>query len=211
MAAQRMPHSSRRVLGWLLPVAGVLLVLGLILRQCAPPSRDPADPPKGTTVTHALVLERVQAVAKLVSSETTVRDVVVYENTRFASTKRSLVVVTGKILAGFDLDSGATVRIDEVARRITITLPRASILAVEITDLKTYNERSGLLNPFRPTDRDAIYRLARAQLQRAARESGITEHANRSARQLLETMFSRDGYTAQVTIAQVSAEQQWRE
>jgi hypothetical protein len=211
MAAPRMSHGSRRVLGWLLPLAGALLALGVVIRQCTPPSRDPADPPEGATVTHSLVLERVQAVAKLVASETVVRDVVVYEHTRFGSTKRSLVVAAGKILAGFDLDTGATVRIDEAARRITITLPRASVLAVEITDLKTYDERSGLLNPFRPADRDAIYRLARAQLLRAARESGITEHANRSARQLLEAMFSRDGYTAEVHIAQVSVEEPRRQ
>ena len=205
MVTQRDPQRSTKMLRWLLP-AGVLLVMAIGLRQWAPANGDPALP-KGTTVTHELVLEKVQTVAKLVSSETTVRDVVAYENTRFGSTKRSLVVVTGKILAGFDLEAGTDVRIDEAARRITITLPRATVLAVEVTDLKTYDERNGLWNPFRPTDRDAIYRLARARLAEAARESGITEHANRSARQLLETMFSTDGYTAEVNIAHVTVEQ----
>ena len=194
------------MLSWLLPLAGVLVVMAIGLWQWASGNGAPALP-KGTTVTQELVLEKVQAVAKLVSSETTVRDVVAYENTRLGSTKRSLVVVTGKILAGFDLEGGTDVRVDEAARRITITLPPATVLAVEITDLKTYDERNGLWNPFRPSDRDAIYRLARAKLAEAARESGITEHANRSARQLLETMFSTDDYTAEVNIAQVTVEQ----
>jgi len=57
-------------------------------------------PPNSTTVSHSVVVERVQKVAKLVSSETTLRDVIIYEDTWYGSTKRSLVVVTGKVLAG---------------------------------------------------------------------------------------------------------------
>lgn len=187
----------------LVVLVAALLVAGLVFRSCAPLRRALLEPKSKTTITHSLVVERVQAVAKLVSSEATVRDVVTYQDTRMWSTKRSLVIVTGKILTGFVLDSGMQVRVDEGAKRITITLPRARVLAVEITGLQTYDERSGLLNPFRPEDRDAIFAQARSQLLHSAVEMGNAEVANRSARDLLEKLFSTDGYTAEVVIANV--------
>ena len=59
---------------------------------------------------HGVIVERTRAVARLVTSETTLRDVVVYQNRLLGSTKRSLVVVTGKVLSGFDLDRGTEVQ-----------------------------------------------------------------------------------------------------
>jgi hypothetical protein len=153
-----------------------------------------------TTVTHDLVVEKVRSVAKLATSETTVRDVVVYENSWMGSTKRSLVVVTGRILAGVDLADGADVRIDDAAKRIAVTIPPAKVLAVEVTNLRTYDERGGLWNPFRPEDRDAIQRQVRTQLERAGAELGVVEHANRSAKALLETLLATDGYAVDVTV-----------
>jgi hypothetical protein len=152
-----------------------------------------------TTITHSLVLEKVQAVAKLVSSESTMRDVVVYEDTWLGSTKRSLVVVTAKVLAGIDLGKGAEVRIDEQAHKISIALPPATLLATDISEMKTYDEQRGLWNPFVPADREKIYQQARQQFQNAAQQAKLTEHANQSAKQMLETMFSRDGFNAEVT------------
>lgn len=158
------------------------------------------DTASTTEITHDLVVEKVQTVAKLVSSETTVRDVIVYENTWMGSTKRSLVVVTGRVLAGVNLERGTDVRIDHDAKRISIAIPPAEILAVEVVNLRTYDERGGLWNPFRPEDRDAIQRQVRTQLESAGEQFGIVEHANESARLLLQTMLAQDGYTVDVEI-----------
>lgn len=152
-----------------------------------------------STVTQAVVVERMKAVARLVTSETTLRDVVVYENRRLGSTKRSLVVVTGRVLTGFDLDRGTEVQVDHDARRIHIQLPPANVLGVEITGLKTYDEQSGLWNPFRPADRDTIFHLAREQLVRTAGELEVRAHAEESARKLLEAMVNTEGYRTEVT------------
>src|SRR5688572_15208758 len=121
----------------------ILFTMGLCWRA-GPGSWSLFDTSSKTTITHDLVVEKVQAVAKLVSSETTVRDVVVYENRWMNSTKRSLVVVTGKVSAGVDLAEGSEVRIDSVARHITVSLPPAKVLGVEILSLRTYDERAGL-------------------------------------------------------------------
>ena len=128
----------------------------------------------------------------------TLRDVVVYEQTRYASTKRALIVVTGRVAAGIDLEHGADVRIDSATRVITVTLPPAEVMSVDVLNVKTYDESSGLLNPFRPEDRDRIQQLVRAQLTTAARESGILTHADQSAAKVLTELLGRDGYRVEI-------------
>ncbi len=179
--------------------AVILFAVGLCWRA-GPGSWSLFDTSSRTEITHDLVVEKVQAVAKLVSSETTLRDVIVYENTWMGSTKRSLVVVTGRVLAGVNLERGTDVRIDHEAKRISIMIPPAEILAVEVVNLRTYDERGGLWNPFRPEDRDAIQRQVRTQLESAGQQFGIVDHANQSARLLLQTMLAQDGYTVDVEI-----------
>ena len=155
-----------------------------------------------TTVSQAVVIEQTRAVARLVTSETMLRDVVAYQNSRLGSTKRSLVIVTGKVLTGFDLDRGLAVRVDQPSRRIRITLPPPAVMGVEVTELKTYDEQRGLWNPFRPADRDTIFALARGQLVRAAGEVELARHAEESARRLLEATVRADGYTTEVDFEQ---------
>ena len=153
-----------------------------------------------TTVTHDLVVSQMKTVAKLVSTEATVRDVVVYENTRYGSTKRTLVVVTGKVLAGINLEAEPKVRIDNRTRRIAVELPPAELIGVEVLNMRTYDERAGLWNPFTAADRDSIQQQVRAQLVRAGNETELLAHANRSAVEILRTLLTRDGYTVDVTI-----------
>jgi hypothetical protein len=193
--------AARRVLIWglvaivlvLTAVAGVMTVRGasgLVGRVTGPPA-----PPR---ITQALVVERLQTVAKLVASEMTLRDVVSYQQTRFGSTKRALLVVTGRVSAGIDLEHGSDVSIDSATRTITVTLPPAQVLGVDVLDVTTYDERAGLLNPFRPEDRDAMHRLVREKLVSAAQESGILVHADRSADRALTVLLTQDGYTVKI-------------
>lgn len=171
----------------------VVVVLGLVWIT----NRFPFQP-NNTSVNHSVVVERVQKVAKLVSSETTLRDVVIFEDTWYGSTKRSLVVVTGKVLAGINLDSGSSVQIDEKSKRITVTLPQPEILGIEITEMKTYDEQRGLWNPFSAADRDTLFQNAREQLAKTSRDLKITDTAQQSARELLEGMFTSTGYSVDV-------------
>jgi hypothetical protein len=198
MTPTRPRRSVSAVVVSLLLLLGALFLIGMAVRRLAPLARRALPGGGETAVTHGVVVEQMRAVAKLVTSETSVRDVVVYQNRRLGSTKRSLVVVTGTILAGIDLDAGTQVDIDHRARRVSIHLPRAKVMAVEVTQLRTYDERSGLWNPFRPADRDTIYQLARDQLIGAAGELGTTAHAEESARRLLGALIHADGYVVDV-------------
>ena len=195
----KLPTSDpRRALVWGLVAVALLVAGGLglvVVRQTgrAFGSFGRAEP----SISHAMVVERLRDVAKLVASEMTLRDVVTYEQTRFRSTKRVLLVVTGRISAGINLAS-AQVQIDSAKKQIVITMPPAQIISVDVTNVTTYDERAGLLNPFTSDDRDEIQRRIRTQLRETARQSGILEHADQAATKALKDLLSRDGYTVDV-------------
>lgn len=124
---------------------------------------------------------------------------VTYENRRLGSTKRAIVVVTGRVMAGVDLEQNPDVSIDDQEKLIRITLPPARVLGVEVTNLSTYDEDRGLWNPFRPADRDSIFLLAREQLEASAGELDVARHAEESAERILEGLLGVDGYAVEVT------------
>jgi hypothetical protein len=193
--------TPRSVLVWGAVI--IALVFGVALAatalgRAASVTRGVFGPPAPPVITQQVVVEQLQSVAKLVATEMTLRDVVVYEQTRFASTKRALIVVTGRVAAGIDLAHGADVRIDSMTRVITVTLPPAEVMSVDVLNVKTYDESSGWLNPFRPEDRDRIQQMVRAQLTTAARESGILTHADQSAAKVLTELLARDGYRVEI-------------
>ena len=205
MADSRRRRPLTAVLLTLVLLGGALLLIGVAIQRVFPAARRLLPGGSQTEVTHGVVVEQVRSVAQLVTSETTVRDVVVYQNRRLGSTKRSLVVVTGKVMAGIDLDAGTQVDLDHRDRKVHIVLPPAKVLSVEVTQLRTYDERNGLWNPFRPADRDTIYHLAREQLVNAAGELGVAAHAEESARRLLGALIHADGYTVDVTFGPQAA------
>ena len=92
-------------------------------------------PPAPPVVTHQTVVERLQSVAKLVATEMQLRDVVIYEQSRFGARKRALLVVTGRVSAGIDLEKGAEVRIDSTTRTITVSLPPAQVMSVDVLNV----------------------------------------------------------------------------
>jgi hypothetical protein len=199
MTAPGAPSPQGRVLRWGVVIAVLaLLLIGVLAVRRASSSFATFGQPAEPRITQQTVVERLREVAKLVATEMTLRDVVIYEQTRFASTKKVLLVVTGKVSAGIDMEHGTTVSIDSVDKRITVTLPPAQILGVDVLNVTTYDERAGLLNPFTPEDRDIIQRRIRGQLMTAARQSGILEHADLSAAKVLTELLGRDGYTVEI-------------
>ena len=195
--------AQRRVLVW----GSIVVGLGVVLAIAAAGSitlirRAVGDFALGQRaeprVTQQVVVERLRQVAKLVATEMTLRDVVTYEQTAFRSTKRTLLVVTARVAAGIDLAHSTEVSIDSTTRRITLSLPPAQIMSVDVVNITTYDERAGLWNAFDAEDRDVIQHRIRTQLMVAARQSGILEHADQSAARVLSELLSRDGYTVEI-------------
>jgi hypothetical protein len=195
------PDPPRKLAGIGTVIAVAALLILVTFGYCATRFSPSAFVPKNETrITNDVVIQQIRAVAKLVSSEATVRDVIIYENTWYGSTKRSLVVVTGRLLAGIDLRDNPDVYIDHVAKKITIRIPSAKLIAIEIRDMHTYDERGGLWNPFKPEDREAIQRQARTQLTAAGNQMELLRHANDSAVELLKILLAKDGYTVDVAL-----------
>jgi hypothetical protein len=194
------PPPRRSALRWAIVAVVIVLVLlvPVLMLRSASSVLGRFGQPSEPNITQQTVVEKLREVAKLVATEMTLRDVVIYEQTRMMSTKKVLLVVTGKVSAGIDMEHGTEVRIDSTDKRITVTLPPAQILSVDVLNVTTYDERAGLLNPFTPEDRDLIQRRIRGQLMAAARQSGILEHADQSAAKVLTELLARDGYTVEI-------------
>ena len=194
-----MPSDPRRALSW--GVVAIALasaaVLAVMLLRGASSTLASFGGRAAPRISHEVVVERLREVARLVATEMTLRDVVIYEQTRFRSTKRVLLVVTGRVSAGINLNA-ARVDIDSTARRIVISLPAAHIISVDVTNVTTYDESAGLLNPFTPDDRDEIQRRIRVQLREAAQRSGILEHADQAAAKALRDFLAPAGYDVDV-------------
>src|SRR2546423_13194860 len=185
--------TPRRIYGFGAALAIVALLILIVFGYCATRLSPIGMLGRSTTtISNDVVVQQVKAVAKLVSSEATVRDVISYENTWYGSTKRSLVVVTGRLLAGIDLRDNPDVAIDHSNRVIRIRIPPAKLIAVEIKDMHTYDERGGLWNPFTPEDRDAIQRQAGAQLLAAGSQLGLLRHANERAVGMTRMLLAKD-------------------
>ena len=184
-----------------LVVLAVVLVAGAVLGVLVSRGAALFLHPSHTTIDESVVVERLETVAKLITTEAMVRDVVTYQNTWLGSTKRSLVVVTGKTLVGFDLAARPKVQVRQRDRHIALVFPHARLLGVDIVELRTYDESRGLWNPFHPADRDTIFMLARRQLERAAQDLAVIEHAEQGARKLLQGLFAPEGYAVDVAFA----------
>lgn len=192
-------NDPRRVFIWGL-VAIVLVVIasvGVIFVRGASNTVGSFGRPAPARMSHDVVVERLKEVAKLVATEMTLRDVVIYEQTRLRSTKRVLLVVTARVSAGINL-AATKVDLDSTARRITITLPPAQITSVDVTNVTTYDESAGLWNPFTSDDRDEIQRRIRVQLRQTAARSGILEHADQAAAKALRDFLTLGGYTVDI-------------
>lgn len=191
----------RRALVWGLVVIALAtgVTLGALVVRRASGALGGFGPRAEPVITQQVVVEQLREVAKLVATEMTLRDVVIYEQRQFLSTKKVLLVVTGRVGAGLDLRAGAAdIRIDSATKHIAIALRPAQILSVEVLNVTTYDERAGLFNPFTPEDRDLIQRRIRTQLETAARQSGILRHADESAAKVLTELLTRDGYTVEI-------------
>ena len=189
---------QRRTLAWgfvvfALAVGGAVSV-ALVRRAVGGALFGKSEP----VMSQEFVVERLKEVAKLVSSEMTLRDVVTYEQTQFRSTKRTLLVVTARVSAGIDLRTNTEVHIDSASKRIIISLPPAQIMGVDVINMTTYDEHAGLWNPFTAEDRDVIQGRVRSQFLTAARASGILQHADESAMHVLTDLLARDGYTVEI-------------
>ena len=140
-------------------------------------------------------VEKVEQVAKLITIEYYMADVVSYQNSRIwpFSDQKILVIVKAKIMAGFNLLHRINVTVvhepdkdnPEITSRVRITLPPPQIIAIQ-PDYSYYDIQG---NP-PPDAHTYVLNLAKVSLWEAAKREGILEKAKQSVVQQMQHIFN---------------------
>jgi hypothetical protein len=156
-----------------------------------------------------LVVTNIRSLAQLMTIE--YYDEVVADSSRKAGilpfppyifpTKQSLVlVVKGRLLAGLDLEQLGTNNISGNRDSITIMLPRAQVLEVEMnpSDVETFVEKG----QWNHNAVAALTAKAREQMLQNAAAQGILRRADEKAKNLVEQLMLNAGYKKVVVITE---------
>ncbi len=139
-------------------------------------------------------LEKIEHVAKLITIEYYMADVVSYQNNQIwpFSDQKILVIAKAKIMAGFNLVHGINVTIKEpdmkqssIKPQVSITLPPPQILSIQ-PDYSYYDIQG---NP-PPDAHTYVLNLAKVNLSGAALREGILEKAKTSVIKQMQQIFS---------------------
>lgn len=163
---------------------------------------------EGEVTTHQVSLKDVEQVAKLISVEYHMADVVDYHDNKIWPFKdhKILVIAKAKIFAGFDLNKAFHVNIKEVPqetlsdweegsdvllqikRKFTVLLPSPQIIAID-PSYKYYDIQGKV-----PAEAHTyVLNLAKVTLHQTALQEGILEDAKNSIKkQLKQILFSYD-------------------
>lgn len=144
---------------------------------------------KPSTLTESTLIETVRQVAKLVTIEHHMADIVTFEEESpwpiFGRDRKGVIIARGKVLAGFDLKKPIACRIaaSESPPAVDVRLPAPEIIAVDAT--YHYYDVQNL------TREQHEWLLTRAQwtLRTSARKAGVLRDAERSLAQLLAGLF----------------------
>ena len=133
-----------------------------------------------TTVTHDVVIEQLKNVVKLGTVEGYFTEIYSHKDYYGPDlsffTKKALIRVKAKILAGYDLES-IKIDVDEKSRTVLISnLSEPQILSID-HDLDYYDITEGMFNSFKTSDYNRMNRQAKDYVIRIAVKSGLMEKA----------------------------------
>lgn len=119
----------------------------------------------------------------------------------FTKEATAYLFYSGIVSAGFDVCDGPTqISVSHAKREVSVTLPPARILSVDVLRFETINEEQGFLNAISPADRNRWFTEARASLEKAALTSGVLERAQAHARELFAGFVEPRGYSLQFAV-----------
>jgi hypothetical protein len=144
----------------------------------------------------------IRRIAQFSTVEVQISDVVRYEEAKhflvFDFPKSATLRLRGRVLGGFDLESGRfRVQPDLAGKVVRVRMPPPRILAVD-PRFEWFDETSGWLNPITPSDRTRWMLWARGQLAVAARQAGIESKARDHARELITSAADAFGWRAEI-------------
>ena len=173
-----------------LAIAGVLALL--ILRKSSEPKI------AGTPV----ILQQIQTLSELVTVKFILEKVVAYDDPKYFADliplgeNKLILLAHGVVKAGVDLSKLTNDDVVVSDRKITLTLPKASLTDAYLDEKHTQvlDRQTGLLRSFDKNLERVARQYALAEIQRAARQGGIEREANERARDQLTALLRTLGY-----------------
>lgn len=159
---------------------------------------------KKSTLTQEVVLEQIKNVVKLGTVEGYFSEIYNYKEHYGPDmsffTKKALIRVKAKILAGFDLEK-INVKVDETTKTVKIeNLPEPQILSIE-HDLDYYDITEGMFNSFTTADYNKMNNQAKIYIKNVALKTNLMQNAKNqlnSHLQVLNVLMSSYGWKLEV-------------
>lgn len=117
--------------------------------------------------------------------------------------RRILLIVPGTVLAGVDLEAinEQDIQLNEEAKTIQITIPRASFLqepAVDMENVRAFSVEGMFRSNVNWEEGFEIVSEAQALIKKEAEQQGILKQAETNAEQVLKQFFEYAGYEATI-------------
>lgn len=144
-----------------------------------------------TQETSEVLLERMQAVAKLVTVEGYFSEVYDYKDyygyNLSPFRKKALIRVKAKVSVGYDLSQVKFESRPEERKIILSNLPEPAILSID-HDVDYYDISEGVFNSFSAQDYTQLNQRAKNYIEERAKESDLLESARKQGAQMLDMM-----------------------
>lgn len=134
----------------------------------------------------SVILEKVKPVCKMVCIEGSFSEILEHrENTKtffrlIPKEKKSIAIVEGKALVGFDMQKVAW-EADEASQTLRIkSFPAPEIIGIDHT-VRYYDKKSSMLERFSMDDDNKVFALAKSMLHEKVAESSLPEQARQQA------------------------------
>ena len=146
---------------------------------------------KKSTLTQEVVLEQIKNVVKLGTVEGYFSEIYNYKEHYGPDmsffTKKALIRVKAKILAGFDLEK-INVKVDENTKTVKIeNLPEPQILSIE-HDLDYYDITEGMFNSFTTEDYNKMNNQAKIYIKNVALKTNLMQNAKNQLNSHLQVL-----------------------
>lgn len=174
------------------------------------PSFDNPFADRTTDRSQPVLLQSMRDLSRYVAADGTFQVIVDLQENKenipdFLVNRRTLFVGSGTVEEYVDFGSlaGKALTVDNEKKTIQITLPppQQSTAALDMEKSYVVAEERGLFNrigdAFRsdPAKQQKVYQLAQQRITEAARASGLDQRARQNTERMLQSLFTRLGYT----------------
>ena len=158
--------------------------------------------PAPTIASTPVLLQQIQSLSELVTVKFVLEKVVDYDDPKYfrdlipLGDNKLILLAHGVVKAGVDLSKLTKDDVVVNERKITLTLPKASLTDAYLDEKHTQvlDRKKGFFQPFDKNLERTARQYALAEIQRAARLGGIEREANERARDQLTALLRTLGY-----------------